>query len=86
MEGEERSCRMYYEERDTIEHMRNECSEMRERGRKRSEEKYRMKTMWHNIHFLNKPINDNNLKDLERVASRTIFLAHFCQSAYQEIG
>jgi hypothetical protein len=31
MEGEERRCRMCYEERKTIEHMWNECNEMRER-------------------------------------------------------
>jgi hypothetical protein len=34
MEGEERRCRMCYEERETIEHMWNGCSEMRERERK----------------------------------------------------
>jgi hypothetical protein len=34
MEGEERRCRMFYEERETIEHMWNGCSEMRERQRK----------------------------------------------------
>jgi hypothetical protein len=34
IEGEERGCRMYYEERETIEHMWNGCSEMRERERK----------------------------------------------------
>jgi hypothetical protein len=34
IEGEERRCRMYYEERETIEHMWNGCSEMRERERK----------------------------------------------------
>ncbi|KAJ3629821.1 hypothetical protein MTP99_014188 [Tenebrio molitor] len=33
-EGEERRCRMYYEERETIEHMWNGCSEMRKRQRK----------------------------------------------------
>jgi hypothetical protein len=33
MEGEERRCRMCYEERKTIERMRNGCSKMRERGR-----------------------------------------------------
>jgi hypothetical protein len=37
MEGEERRCRMCYEERKTIEHMWNECNEMRERERKRKE-------------------------------------------------
>jgi hypothetical protein len=36
MEGEERRCRVYYEERKTIEHMWNECNEMRERGRERN--------------------------------------------------
>jgi hypothetical protein len=42
-EGEERRCRMCYEECETIEHMWNRCSEMREReGKER--EKYRMKT------------------------------------------
>jgi hypothetical protein len=44
MEEEERKCRMCYEERGTIEHMWNGCSEMRERGRERNGEKYRMKT------------------------------------------
>jgi hypothetical protein len=34
MEGEERRCRMCYEERKTIEHMWNGCSEMRETERK----------------------------------------------------
>ncbi|KAJ3633074.1 hypothetical protein MTP99_010046 [Tenebrio molitor] len=34
MEGEERRCRMCYEERETIEHMWNGCSEMRETERK----------------------------------------------------
>jgi hypothetical protein len=34
IEGEERGCRMYYEERETIEHMCNGCSEMREGERK----------------------------------------------------
>jgi hypothetical protein len=34
MEGEERRCRMCYEERKTIEHMWNRCSEMRETERK----------------------------------------------------
>jgi hypothetical protein len=33
-EGEERRCRMCYEERETTEHMWNGCSEMRERERK----------------------------------------------------
>jgi hypothetical protein len=32
--GEQRRCRMCYEERDTIEHMWNGCSEMRERERR----------------------------------------------------
>jgi hypothetical protein len=37
MEGEERRWRMCYEERETIEHMCNGCSEMREReGEKRT--------------------------------------------------
>jgi hypothetical protein len=36
IEGEERRCRKSYEERETIEHMWNECSEMRERGRERN--------------------------------------------------
>jgi hypothetical protein len=31
MEREERRCRMGYEQRETIEHMWNGCSEMRER-------------------------------------------------------
>jgi hypothetical protein len=31
MEGEERRCRMCYEKTETIEHMWNGCSEMRER-------------------------------------------------------
>jgi hypothetical protein len=31
MEGEERRCRMCYEERETIEHMWNGCGEMREK-------------------------------------------------------
>jgi hypothetical protein len=39
MEGEERTCRMCYEQREIIEHMWNGCSEMR-RGRERSGEKY----------------------------------------------
>jgi hypothetical protein len=34
MEGEERRCRVCYEERETIEHMRNGCSQKRERERK----------------------------------------------------
>jgi hypothetical protein len=34
MEEEERRCRMCYEEKETIEHMWNGCSEMRERERK----------------------------------------------------
>jgi hypothetical protein len=34
MEGEERRCRMCYEERETIEYMWNGHSEMRERERK----------------------------------------------------
>jgi hypothetical protein len=40
--GEQRRCRMCYEEREreTIEHMWNGCSEMRERGRERNGEKY----------------------------------------------
>jgi hypothetical protein len=33
MEGEERRCKMCYEERETIEHMWNKCSEMIERGK-----------------------------------------------------
>jgi hypothetical protein len=37
MEGEERRCRMCYEEREIIEHMWNGCSEMRERGGKERE-------------------------------------------------
>jgi hypothetical protein len=40
MEGEERRCRMCYEKRETIEHMWNGCSEMRERGRERNGKKY----------------------------------------------
>jgi hypothetical protein len=45
-EGEERRCKMCYEEREreTIEHMWNGCGEMRERGRERNWEKYRIKT------------------------------------------
>jgi hypothetical protein len=31
MEGEERRCRLCYEKRETIEHMWNGCSEVRER-------------------------------------------------------
>jgi hypothetical protein len=39
-EGEERRCRrVCYEESETIEHMWNGCSEMRERRRKRNGEK-----------------------------------------------
>jgi hypothetical protein len=38
MEGEERRCRMWYEERETMEHMWNGCSEMRERERKERRE------------------------------------------------
>jgi hypothetical protein len=34
MEEEERRCKMCYEERETIEHMWNGCSEMRKRERK----------------------------------------------------
>jgi hypothetical protein len=34
IEGKERGCRMCDEERETIEHMWNGCSEMRERERK----------------------------------------------------
>jgi hypothetical protein len=34
MEGEERRCRMCYEEREPIEHMWNRCNEMRKRERK----------------------------------------------------
>jgi hypothetical protein len=34
MEGEERRCRMCHEEKKTIEHIGNGCSEMRERERK----------------------------------------------------
>jgi hypothetical protein len=38
MEGEERRCRMCYEQRETIEHMSNGCSEIREGlGKKRGE-------------------------------------------------
>jgi hypothetical protein len=54
MEGDERRCRMCYEDSETIEHMWNGCSEMREReGEKEREregekgtgrKKYRMKT------------------------------------------
>jgi hypothetical protein len=33
-EGEEKRCRMPYEAKETIEHIWNECSEMRERERK----------------------------------------------------
>jgi hypothetical protein len=40
MEGEERRCTMCYEERETIEHMWNGGSEMRERRRERNAEKY----------------------------------------------
>jgi hypothetical protein len=40
MEGEERRYRMCNEERETIEHMWNRCSEMRERGREKNGEKY----------------------------------------------
>jgi hypothetical protein len=40
-EGEKRRCRMCYEEKETIEHMWNECSKIRERS---NGEKYRMKT------------------------------------------
>jgi hypothetical protein len=36
MEGEERTCRMCYEQREIIEHLWNGCSEMR-RGRERRE-------------------------------------------------
>jgi hypothetical protein len=43
MEGEERRCRIWYEERETIEHMWNGYSEMRERKRKERGE-IRMKT------------------------------------------
>jgi hypothetical protein len=39
MEGEERRCRMCYEEGETIEHMWNGCSEI-ETGRERNGEKY----------------------------------------------
>jgi hypothetical protein len=39
-EREERRCRMCYEKRETIEHMWNGCSEMRERRRGRNEKKY----------------------------------------------
>jgi hypothetical protein len=43
MEGEERRCRICYEERNTIEPMWNGCSEMK--GREgRNWKKYRMKT------------------------------------------
>jgi hypothetical protein len=35
MEGEERRCGMCYEERETIGHMWNGCSEMRERGKRK---------------------------------------------------
>jgi hypothetical protein len=34
MEGQERSCRMCYEARETITHMRSGCSEIRERERR----------------------------------------------------
>jgi hypothetical protein len=34
MEAGQRRCRMCYEERETIEHMWNGCSEMREKERK----------------------------------------------------
>jgi hypothetical protein len=34
MEGGQRRCRMCYEERETIEHMWNGCSEMREKEKK----------------------------------------------------
>jgi hypothetical protein len=38
IEEEERKCRMCYEERETIEHMWNRCSEMREKeGKERRE-------------------------------------------------
>jgi hypothetical protein len=37
MEREERRCRMCYEEKETCEHMWNECSEMRERGERNGE-------------------------------------------------
>jgi hypothetical protein len=40
MEGEERRYRMCNEERETIEHMWNGCSEMRERGGEKIGEKY----------------------------------------------
>jgi hypothetical protein len=39
-EGEKRRCRMCYEERQTIGHMWNGCSEMKERGRVGTGEKY----------------------------------------------
>jgi hypothetical protein len=35
VEGEERRCRMCYEERETIEHMWNGCREMRKKERKK---------------------------------------------------
>jgi hypothetical protein len=41
MEGEERRCRMRFEERETIEHMWKGCSEMREREREREGERGR---------------------------------------------
>jgi hypothetical protein len=52
--GERKKCRMCYEERETIEHVWNECSEMRERERKERGEKLNedgreigwMKEMW----------------------------------------
>jgi hypothetical protein len=34
MEGEQRRCRMCYEERETIQHMWNGCSDMRKKERK----------------------------------------------------
>jgi hypothetical protein len=44
MEEEERRCRMCYEEKKTMEHMWNGCSEMRKKERKKNGEKYLMKT------------------------------------------
>jgi hypothetical protein len=40
MAGEERRCRMCYEERETIGHMWNGYSKMRDKGRGRKEGKY----------------------------------------------
>jgi hypothetical protein len=47
MEGEERRCRMCYEDRETIEHMWNGCSEIGERERKEDRREIRwMKEIW----------------------------------------